>query len=39
MTFVITGTLDNFSRNEAKEIVEKYGGKVSGGVSKKLVFC
>ena len=34
-TFVFTGTLENFTRNEAKEIVEKLGGKVSNSVSKK----
>jgi DNA ligase (NAD+) len=35
MTFVITGTLENYSREEAKGIVERLGGKVSSGVSKK----
>ncbi len=35
MTFVVTGTLENFSRTEAKEMIEKHGGKVSGSVSKK----
>lgn len=34
-TFVVTGTLDDLSRNEASEIIEKLGGKVSGSVSKK----
>lgn len=33
-TVVITGTLENLSRNEVKEIVEKLGGKVTGSVSK-----
>ena len=32
--FVLTGTLDNFTRNEAKELIEARGGKVSGSVSK-----
>lgn len=32
---VITGTLPTLGRKEAAELVEKYGGKVSGSVSKK----
>ena len=35
LTFVITGVLEAFERDEAKTIVEKYGGKVTGNVSKK----
>jgi DNA ligase (NAD+) len=38
MTFVITGTLPTLSREEAKELIEKAGGKVSGSVSKKTSF-
>lgn len=34
-TFVFTGTLKLFTRDKAGEIVEKYGGRVSGSVSKK----
>jgi DNA ligase (NAD+) len=34
-TFVITGTLPNLSREEAKARVESAGGKVTGSVSKK----
>lgn len=34
-TFVITGTLPSLKREEAKELIEKNGGKVSGSVSKK----
>ena len=34
-TVVITGTLPTLGRKEAAELVEKYGGKVSGSVSKK----
>ena len=35
MTFVLTGTLPNLSREQAKEAIESLGGKVSGSVSKK----
>ena len=34
-TFVLTGTLTKYTRNEAGEIIEKMGGKVSSSVSKK----
>ena len=34
-TFVITGTLPNLSRNEAKQLIEDAGGKVTGSVSSK----
>lgn len=34
-TFVLTGTLEGFSRDDAKEAIQKRGGKVSGSVSKK----
>ena len=34
-TFVITGTLPDLSRDEAKDLVEGAGGKVAGSVSKK----
>lgn len=34
-TFVLTGTLENFSRDEASALVKERGGKVSGSVSKK----
>jgi DNA ligase (NAD+) len=37
-TIVITGTLSKMSRDEAKEAVERRGGKVSGSVSKKTDF-
>ena len=36
--FVITGTLPSMGRNEAKELIEKHGGKVSGSVSKKTTY-
>jgi DNA ligase (NAD+) len=35
LTFVLTGTLEKYKRNEVKEIIERLGGKVSGSVSKK----
>jgi DNA ligase (NAD+) len=33
--FVITGTLENFSRDILKEKIESFGGKVTGSISKK----
>ncbi len=34
-TFVLTGTLPSLGRDEARDLIEKAGGKVSGSVSKK----
>ncbi|MEO1693325.1 MAG: NAD-dependent DNA ligase LigA, partial [Cyanobacteria bacterium J06631_6] len=34
-TFVITGTLPTLKRNEAKDLIEQRGGKVTGSISKK----
>ncbi len=34
-TFVLTGTLAHFTRDEAKKMIEDAGGRVSGSVSKK----
>ena len=34
-TFVLTGTLAKFTRDEAKKMIEDAGGKVAGSVSKK----
>ncbi len=35
LTFVLTGTLPTLSRDQAKDIIESFGGKISGSVSKK----
>jgi DNA ligase (NAD+) len=37
-TFVLTGTLANYTRDEAKKMIEDAGGKVAGSVSKKTDF-
>ena len=34
-TFVLTGSLEKFTRDEASEIIENFGGKTSSSVSKK----
>jgi DNA ligase (NAD+) len=38
MTFVLTGTLPTYSRTDASKIIENFGGKVSGSVSKKTTY-
>lgn len=38
MTFVLTGTLEGFTRDEASQIIERFGGKASGSVSKKTSY-
>jgi len=38
VTLVLTGTLPNLSRDEAKAMIETAGGKVSGSVSKKTSY-
>ncbi|XP_058402883.1 replication factor C subunit 1 isoform X3 [Diceros bicornis minor] len=35
LIFVITGVLESIERDEAKSLIERYGGKVTGNVSKK----
>ncbi|MBO5868343.1 MAG: NAD-dependent DNA ligase LigA, partial [Oscillospiraceae bacterium] len=37
-TFVLTGALTKFTRDEATERIEQFGGKVSGSVSKKTTY-
>ena len=37
-TFVLTGELENMTREEAKEIIENHGGKVTTSISKKTSF-
>ncbi len=38
MTFVLTGSLTNYTREEASEIIENFGGKTSSSVSKKTTY-
>lgn len=37
-TFVLTGSLDKYSREEASNLIEKFGGKTSSSVSKKTSY-
>ena len=38
LTFVITGVLESFEREDAKSIIERFGGRVTGSVSKKTSY-
>ena len=38
LTFVLTGSLPTLTREEAKELIERSGGKVAGSVSKKTSY-
>ena len=38
MTFVLTGALTQFTREEATEHIERFGGKASSSVSKKTTY-
>ena len=38
MTFVLTGALSKFTRDEATEKIERFGGKAAGSVSKKTTY-
>ena len=35
---MLTGALENYTRDEASAIIERYGGKASGSVSKKTSY-
>jgi len=37
-SFVLTGTLNKYSRSEAGELIERYGGKITSSVSRKTDF-
>ena len=37
-TFVLTGTLPSMTREDARGLIEKAGGKVTGSVSKKTSY-
>ena len=37
-TFVLTGALERFTRDEASAIIERFGGKTSSSVSKKTSY-
>ncbi len=36
--FVVTGVLESMERDDAKSLIERYGGKVTGNVSKKTTY-
>ena len=38
MTFVLTGTLSKYTRDEASAIIESFGGKAAGSVSRKTTY-
>lgn len=38
LTFVITGVLDTMERDDAKAVIEKHGGKVTGNISRKTSY-
>lgn len=38
LTFVLTGTLEKFTRDEAKQMIQQKGGKVTGSVSKNTSY-
>lgn len=38
LTFVVTGVLESMERDEAKSLIERYGGKVTGSVSRKTSY-
>ncbi|KAL7404027.1 hypothetical protein ABVT39_008669 [Epinephelus coioides] len=36
--FVLTGVLESMERDDAKSLIERYGGKVTGNISKKTTY-
>lgn len=36
--FVVTGVLESMERDDAKSLIERYGGKVTGSISKKTTY-
>lgn len=36
--FVVTGVLESMERDDAKSLIERYGGKVTGNISKKTTY-
>ncbi|XP_015201424.2 replication factor C subunit 1 [Lepisosteus oculatus] len=38
LTFVLTGVLESMEREDAKSLIERYGGKVTGSISKKTSY-
>ncbi|RLM58197.1 replication factor C subunit 1 [Panicum miliaceum] len=38
LTFVISGTLDSLEREEATDLIKRYGGRVTGSISKKTSY-
>lgn len=36
--FVLTGVMESMERDDAKALIERYGGKVTGNVSKKTTY-
>jgi DNA ligase (NAD+) len=38
LTFVLTGTLPSFTREQAKQLIEEHGGRVATGISKNVNF-
>lgn len=36
--FVLTGVLESLERDDAKSLIERYGGKVTGNVSRKTTY-
>ena len=38
LSFVITGVLESVERDDAADLIQRYGGKVTGSVSKKTSY-